>query len=431
MKLFNNPNSALFKQLSSRPALDASSLKNTVQQIFREVVENGDQALLDLTEKFDKTKLDKVAIDLEIANSAWKNLDRKLQKSIQNAAKNIRSFHQAQVQNPIDLDIDEGISLGQKSVPIKRIGIYIPAGTAPLISTTMMLAIPAVVAGCQEIVLCSPPTSDGMIHPAILATAAFCGVTEIYAIGGAQAIAGLTIGTESIRSVQKIFGPGNQYVTAAKALAQSYGVAMDLPAGPSELLVYADETSIPEFVAADLLSQAEHGVDSQVVLVSPQLETIKAVEATLYKQLQTLPRKETAQKAIENSFSVVLDDLDSIIQFINIYGPEHLILSGTKYQNIFDKIESAGSIFLGNYCPESAGDYASGTNHTLPTNGWAHSYSGVNIDAFTKKITYQSISESGLTKLAETITTLARAEQLEAHARAIDIRFQTPNVKHL
>lgn len=431
MKHYNNPESALFMELSKRPTLDSSSLIGTIQQIFSKVAQKGDQALLDMTEKYDNTTLNSVSVSLEEARKAWQTLNRPLQKSIQNAAKNIRSFHSAQVQSPIDIDIDEGISLGQKSVPIKRVGIYIPAGTAPLISTTMMLAIPASVAGCQEIVLCSPPTTNGNIHPAILATASFCGVTEIFAVGGAQAIAGLSIGTESIKPVQKIFGPGNQYVTAAKTMAQNYGVSMDLPAGPSELLVYADQTSVPSFVAADLLSQAEHGVDSQVVLVSNRLETIKEIEQELELQLQTLPRRDIAKKALENSLSICLEDQNSIINFINHYGPEHLILSGTDFQNIFEKIESAGSIFLGNYCPESAGDYASGTNHTLPTNGWAHSYSGVNLDAFTKKISYQSISESGLHKLASTVTTLARAEQLEAHARAIEVRFPNLEVKHL
>ena len=425
MNYYENPKKNDFISLTSRPTIQAKDLQQIITNIYSEIELRGDLAIKDFTKKYDGFSLESFIVGKSIIDEAYAQIDITLKNAILKAYNNIEVFHKAQAAENLKVEIEDGIELSQKSVGIERVGIYIPGGTAPLLSTILMLAIPARIAGCKQIVLCSPPTFDGGIHPSILATAKICGIKEIYSIGGAQAIAALSVGTETIPKVMKVFGPGNQYVTAAKEYALNYGVAMDLPAGPSELLVFADKTAIPAFVAADLLSQAEHGIDSQVILVCVEKAIAKQVEKELQNQVQDLPRKEIAKACLINSRSILFKTIDDAFEFINEYAPEHLIIASENAEEYVDKIVNAGSVFLGNYCPESAGDYASGTNHTLPTSGWAKSFSGVNLDAFTKKITFQSISKKGLKSLAKTITSIAREEQLEAHARAIDIRFKT------
>ncbi|MDF1697228.1 MAG: histidinol dehydrogenase [Saprospiraceae bacterium] len=422
--IYIEPNQSNFKQICERPKKDPKGLSDVISDIFQNVKENGDQALIEFTERFDRIKLDVLEVSEIEIQEAIDQVDQELKNAISVAKKNIFTFHEAQVTAPLKVETMQGVQCMQKSVGIEKVGIYIPGGTAPLFSTVLMLAIPATIAGCKEIILCTPPNENGKVHPAILFTAHLCGIEKIYKVGGAQAIAAMTLGTETIASVYKVFGPGNQYVTAAKQYAQNFGVALDSPAGPSELLVYADETSKANYIAADLLSQAEHGTDSQVLLVANNAKIIDAVNEELIAQIAVLPRKEIALGALENSKSIVLQDECKAFEFINLYGPEHLIIASEEYSKYTDKIINAGSVFLGNYCPESAGDYASGTNHTLPTDGWAKSYSGVNVDSFCRKITFQEITKKGIKNIGDSIIKMAEGEALMAHANAVKIRLE-------
>jgi histidinol dehydrogenase len=388
------------------------------------VKNNGDEAIKRLTLRFDKANIKNFIVSQEEIDDATKQISPKLVQAIDKASENIKKFHKSQLKNEKKVETSRGVFCWRKNVPIEKVGLYIPGGTAPLFSTVLMLAIPAKLAGCSEIVLCAPPNQDGKIHPAILYAAHKIGITKIVKAGGAQAIAAMAYGTKSIPKVDKIFGPGNQYVTAAKLLVNTQGVAIDMPAGPSEVLVIADQTADEKFIAADLLSQAEHGPDSQVIFVTDQADKLKTVEKEINKQLKKLPRATIAEKALNNSKSILFEDIESCIAFSNTYAPEHLIICTQNAEQWADKITQAGSVFLGNYTPEAAGDYASGTNHVLPTNGFARSYAGVSIDSFIKKITFQQISRSGLKNLAPTIENLAEAEELIAHKRAVSIRLQ-------
>ena len=425
--IYLEPSNTDYPSLCSRPQLAVEAMDELMKEIFAAVQSKGDEAVKTYSKIFDNSDIDISNATEEVFVNAGQTLSDELKSAIATAAANIRLFHKAQSTADITVETTQGVECSQKTVPIDSVGIYIPGGTAPLLSTVLMLAIPAQVAGCRRIVLCSPPSSEGGIHPAILYTAKLCGVTEVYSIGGAQAIAAMSLGTESIERVDKVFGPGNQYVSAAKAYAARYGTAMDIPAGPSELLVYADATAEPSYVAADLLSQAEHGTDSQVVLVSPSAKIVNLVNEAIAKQLPALPRKDIAGKALKESRAIVISDVTAAWQYINTYAPEHLIIASTAPDQYVDKVTNAGSVFLGNYSPESIGDYASGTNHTLPTNGWARSYSGVNMDAFVKKITFQKVSKAGLQQLGPSVVTMALAETLQAHANAVTIRLQNIN----
>jgi histidinol dehydrogenase len=423
LEIINNPVAKDFQKWCKRPQIDHTVLTTGIQTIFNEVKRDGDKAVLNYTQIFDGVKLSSTKFDISGIEMENIGITDTLKKAIKTAYANIYKFHVAQTNTDITVETMTGIHCTQRSIALSRIGIYIPGGNAPLFSTVLMLAIPALIAGCQEVVLCTPPDKQGNIHPAILYAAMLCQISEIRLVGGAQAIAALTLGTDEIPPVDKIFGPGNQYVTAAKQLAQKYGVAIDMPAGPSEVLVYADESAVPEYVAADLLAQAEHGADSQVILVASTSDMIDKVNENLYLQMESLPRKILATQALAHSKAIWIEDVNHAFGFINVYAPEHLIIASENPENYVHMIKNAGSVFLGNYCPESAGDYASGTNHTLPTNGWARSYSGVNLDAFTKKVTFQSISKTGLQLLGQTITTMAEAEQLHAHAQSVTIRL--------
>lgn len=424
-KIVKEPSANTFLSLCQRPSMDQSSLRALMDTVFDRVRKDGDIAIHSMTAEYDKVVLKDVRVShAEIARAKAK-VPQALKDAIQIAKDNISAFHSAQMRSDIIVETSKGVRCEQRSIPINTVGLYIPGGTAPLFSTVLMLAIPAQLAGCQKIVMCSPPMADGSIHAATLYAADLCGVHEIFAVGGAQAVAAMTFGTQSITSVDKIYGPGNQYVTAAKVRAQEDGVAIDMPAGPSELLVYADETAVPAYVAADLLSQAEHGPDSQVVLVTKEQAIVDAVTVELSRQVEFLPRREIVLQALVSSLAIVLKDRDSAFDFINAYAPEHLIIASENPEHYCDLIKNAGSVFLGNMCPESAGDYASGTNHTLPTSGWARSHSGVNLDSFTKKITFQSITQQGIEGLADTIVTMADAEQLQAHANAVRIRVSS------
>jgi histidinol dehydrogenase len=424
IKVFNEPAVNEWPLLLARPNIDATQLMAQVQVIVEEVKINGDKALKRFTLELDKVDIKQLQLNAEQIASAENELTPSLKTAIQLAKVNIEVFHKSQIQQVERIETMPGVWCWRKSVGIEKVGIYIPGGTAPLFSTVLMLGIPAKMAGCKEIILCSPPNESGNIHPAVIYAASLVGVTSIYTVGGAQAIAAMAYGTSSIPKVNKIFGPGNQYVTAAKQLVQQAGIAIDMPAGPSEVCVWADETAIPSFVAADLLSQAEHGADSQVLLIANSIVTVEAVQKEIEQQLAALPRKNLAEKALENSKAIVLNNTESAIACINEYAPEHLILSIENAAQVADKIINAGSIFIGNYSPESAGDYASGTNHTLPTNGFAKAYSGVSVDSFVKKITYQQITERGLTNIAPTVMEMAEAEGLQAHSNAVGIRLQ-------
>ncbi|MDA0314556.1 MAG: histidinol dehydrogenase [Bacteroidetes bacterium] len=423
MRLLVNPSPEKWKKHLARPVLEFKKINQIVKPIFEKVETSGDKALKKFAKKFDQVHLDSLLISSEEIQAAILLVPEDLKKAIAIAKSNIEKFHAAQANPELIVEVMPGVTCSRKSVPIRRIGLYIPGGTAPLFSTVLMLGVPAVLAGCKEIVLCSPTNREGNIHPAILYTAQLIGITKIVKVGGAQAIAALTFGTESVPQVDKIFGPGNQYVTAAKQLATKYGVAIDMPAGPSEVLVYADETAIPAFVAADLLSQAEHGVDSQVILVSPSEDFAKKVLVEIDLQLESLPRKNIATKALQNSCAVILEDTDIVLDLINDYAPEHLILAAAKEEEILDKIYNVGSVFIGNFTPEAAGDYASGTNHTLPTYGYARNYSGVSLDSFVKKITYQKITPKGLKALGPAVEIMAANEQLDAHKQAVTLRL--------
>jgi len=424
MQVFEEPKKQEWESLLKRPNFDAAQLLPKVQTILDAVAKEGDVVLFRYSAEFDQVQLKTIAIDPAMVEQAAQLLTPALKTAIQSAKVNIEIFHQAQIKKEEKIETMPGVWCWRKAVGIEKVGIYIPGGTAPLFSTVLMLGIPAKLAGCKEVVLCTPPRQDGTIDPAIIYAAKLVGIDQIYTIGGVQAIAAMAYGTATVPKVFKIFGPGNQYVTAAKQLIQQQGVAIDMPAGPSEVCVYADETAIPAFVAADLLSQAEHGIDSQVLLIATNKKIVDQVQTELDLQLATLPRQAFAFKALENSKAIVLEAREDAIHLINTYAPEHLILSVDNALVVAEKIINAGSVFIGNYSPESVGDYASGTNHTLPTNGHAKAYSGVSVDSFVKKITFQQLTETGLKNIAQTVIQMATGEQLEAHAQAVAIRVK-------
>lgn len=425
MKIIQNPSRESWSELIQRPTQDYATLEETVSLIFKEVAQKGDLALSKYTSLFDGVSINSLKVTPEEFAAAESEINSDLRIALVRAQSNIEAFHRAQKTDIVTVETTPGVICWQEKRPIEKVGLYIPGGTAPLFSTVLMLAIPAKLAGCKEIVLCSPPRKDGSIAPEILYAAQLCGVTDVFKVGGIQAIAALTFGTNSVPKVSKIFGPGNQYVTVAKQVATRYGVAIDLPAGPSEVLVYADETAVPAFVASDLLSQAEHGSDSQVVLVASDDRILAQVQQELNQQLEQLSRKEITRKAIENALMVSIPNPQEALDFINAYGPEHFIVCSKNEDFILNGLQNAGSVFVGNFTPESAGDYASGTNHTLPTNGYAHNYSGVNLDSFLKSMTFQKISPEGLKNLGKTIEVMAATEGLDAHKNAVTIRLNT------
>ena len=427
MQIFIQPEKSVWPEIISRPAIPKSSLDARIQQIISQVQTGGDAALKDFARKFDGVSVGNLRVSTTELEEAGAKISPALKAAIHQAAANIERFHASQINPSEKVETMPGVVCWRKSVGIERVGLYIPGGSAPLFSTVLMLGIPARLAGCTEVVLCSPPMADGSISPAILYAAATVGINKIFKAGGAQAIAAMAYGTESIPAVFKIFGPGNQWVTGAKQWVQQDGIAIDMPAGPSEVCVLADETAIPEFIAADLLSQAEHGADSQVLLVCTQNEIAQKVQQALDIQLSALPRKDLAMKALDNSRAVVLSSLEEGISLVNAYAPEHLIISCKDDEKLANQVTSAGSIFLGNYSPESVGDYASGTNHVLPTNGFARVYGGVSVDSFCKKITVQRLSREGLSNIAPTVEEMAHAEGLAAHARAVSIRLDHPS----
>ena len=421
------PKKETWPEILKRPTQTVKEIETTVNQVFEDVQKNGDTAIKKYTKKFDKVAVTSLKVTQEEISIAVEAVSRELKEAIQQAAANIEKFHRAQKTEKVYQETTPGVVCWQEKRPIEKVGLYIPGGTAPLLSTVLMLAIPAKIAGCQEIILCSPPDFEGKIANEILYTANLCGVTNIFKVGGIQAISGLTFGTETIPKVYKIFGPGNQFVTVAKQLATKYGVAIDMPAGPSELLVMADDSANASFIASDLLSQAEHGADSQVILVSTSEKLIEEVSKEVEKQLKELPRIEIATKAIQNSKSILVKDFKQALALINEYAPEHFIVCTNNNDFFIDGILNAGSVFIGNYTPESAGDYASGTNHTLPTNGYSKSYSGVNLDSFTKSITFQEISKKGIQNIGKSIELMALAEGLQAHKNAVSIRIKEIN----
>lgn len=425
MNVSKNPSKEKWKDLIRRPQLELGFLESSVRNILNRVKISGDQALRDFTLQFDKVEVGDLEVTIEEMSEARQNTSAELKKAIQTAADNITKFHIVQKRGTQVVETMPGVRCWRKAVPITRVGIYIPGGTAPLFSTVLMLGIPASLAGCSEIILCTPPSKDGKIHPAILFAAGLVGITRVFKVGGAQAIAAMTYGTETIPNVYKIFGPGNQYVTKAKQLITEEGVAIDMPAGPSEVLVLADETCNPAFVAADLLSQAEHGEDSQVMLVLLDESKLDNIKRELDQQLGGLPRKALAEKSLSNSRTVIFEDLSSAIGFTNEYAPEHLIINTSSPEAIAEQIVNAGSVFIGNFSPEAIGDYASGTNHTLPTNGYAKAYAGVSLESFLKYITFQQLTETGIRNVGPYVEQLAEAEALAAHKRAVSIRLQS------
>jgi histidinol dehydrogenase len=425
MNVYNNPAKESWKELTQRPLLELGFLESSVRNILNRVKKSGDQAIRDLTLQFDKVSVQDLEVTKEEMNHARKLVSADLQAAIRSAAQNVTRFHEAQKREPLTIETMPGVKCWRKAVPITKVGIYIPGGTAPLFSTVLMLGIPASLAGCSEIILCTPPGKDGKIHPAILFAAECVGVTKIFKAGGAQAIAAMAYGTETIPNVHKIFGPGNQYVTKAKQLITEEGVAIDMPAGPSEVLVLADETCDPSFVAADLLSQAEHGEDSQVMLVLLDESKLAEIQQALRHQLSELPRKTIAEKSLANSRVLVFEQEKSAIDFTNEYAPEHLIINTSNAGAIAEQILNAGSVFIGNLSPEAVGDYASGTNHTLPTNGYAKAYAGVSLESFTKYITFQHLSETGIRNVGPIVEILAEAEALTAHRRAVTVRLKS------
>jgi histidinol dehydrogenase len=423
MQMIQNPDRKEWNDLLERPYVDNSAVINTVQNVLQEVKQGGDEALKMFSKKFDGIAQETLLVTEEEITKGIEKVSADLKKAIQKAKANIETFHRGQLRNDAVIETMPGVQCWRKSVSIDKVGLYIPGGTAPLFSTVLMLGVPAQIAGCTEVILCTPPDKEGNIHPAVLYTAHLTGIKKIFKVGGAQAIAAMAYGTESIPAVYKIFGPGNQYVTAAKQLVQMQGVAIDMPAGPSEVCVLADDTADAAFVAADLLSQAEHGADSQVLLVSTSANIVQTVLKKLDEQLEQLPRKELAQKALANSKAIVVSNMTDAINIVNDYAAEHLILSCADADGIAEKVINAGSVFIGNFSPESVGDYASGTNHTLPTNAFARAYSGVSVDSFVKKITYQKLSRQGLNNIAETVIQMAEAEGLQAHANAVKVRL--------
>lgn len=425
MKKIYNPKKETWVEILTRPTTSIETIEDTVFEVFNEVKTKGDNAIFRYTNLFDNVQLEQLTVSEVEIKEGDKLVSNDLKDAIILAKSNIEKFHKAQKTSMVEVETTKGVFCWQEKRPIQKVGLYIPGGTAPLFSTILMLVVPAVLAGCSEIVLCTPPNKEGKIHPAILYTAKLCGVTKIFKVGGIQAIAGMTFGTKSVPKVYKIFGPGNQFVTTAKQLATKFDVAIDMPAGPSELLVVADESANPSFVASDLLSQAEHGVDSQVLLVSTSKIFIDKVEREIAQQIKELDRKNITQKAIDNSKLIYVENDDIALDLINEYGPEHLIIC-TKNEKFYSKgVQNAGSIFIGNYTPESAGDYASGTNHTLPTNGYTKQYSGINLDSFMKSMTFQKISKEGIKNIGKSIELMATAEGLQAHKNAVSLRLKS------
>ena len=423
MQVIKYPAKESWNSVLTRPIFNVDELEDAVNLVFGEIKRDGDKALFKYTLQYDGVNINKTEVNRADIDASESMLDGELKQALVIAAKNIRTFHEVQFQDSEVIETSEGVRCWRKSTAIEKVGLYVPGGSAPLFSTVLMLGIPAKLAGCGEVVLCTPPGKNGKINPAILYACKLVGIDRVFQVGGIQAIGGMAYGTESIPKVHKIFGPGNQYVTAAKQRANRIGVAIDMPAGPSEVMILADETAEPEFVAADLLSQAEHGADSQVVLVTWAEQLIEGVEQELEKQLQALSRRDVAAKALENSKIVLVKSKEEALELSNSYAPEHLIVSVKDEGLLIDGIKNAGSVFLGNYTPESAGDYASGTNHTLPTNGAAKAYSGVSLDSFMKSISFQKISEKGLLNLGPVIEIMAKAEQLDAHSNAVTVRL--------
>jgi histidinol dehydrogenase len=424
MQLYNHPAKNEWPALIKRPVMDMESLEGSVKSILREVKENGDDALRKFTRQFDKADVEELAVRPEEFMEAQAALDPKLKAAILSARVNIETFHKTQITDTAPVETKPGVQCCRKSIAIEKVGLYIPGGSAPLFSTILMLGVPAKLAGCKEIIVCTPPDADGKIADAILFAAKAVGITKVFRVGGVQAIGAMAYGTATIPKVSKIFGPGNQYVTCAKQLVQKEGVAIDMPAGPSEVAIYADGNANAAFVAADLLSQAEHGADSQVLFVTSHENMIKKVREELNIQAAALPRKDIVEKALQNSKMVVTRSTEEAIELLNEYAPEHLILSCDDASVIAEEVINAGSVFLGHFSPESAGDYASGTNHTLPTNGFARMYSGVSVDSFVKKVTFQQLSEEGLRNISNTVIMMAEAEGLQAHAEAVRVRLR-------
>ena len=423
MQIIRYPEKKDWIELLKRPVTDASDLEGKVEKILKRVEKKGDRAVRKFTKKFDGFDLGEMQVSDEDIQLATTLVSAELQEAIKVAAANIETFHRIQVQETEWIVTMPGIMCSRKSIPIEKVGLYIPGGTAPLFSTVLMLGVPAKLARCKDVILCTPPGNDGTIHPAILFAANLVGITKIFKVGGVQAIAAMAFGTESIPKVHKIFGPGNQFVTCAKQMVQKAGVAIDMPAGPSEVAVYADEFADASFVAADLLSQAEHGSDSQVLLVSDDEICVENVQFEIQKQITELPRKDIAVRSLANSKAIVIKNDEEAIELLNEYAPEHLILACNNADEMAEKVTNAGSVFIGYYSPESVGDYASGTNHTLPTNGYAKAYSGVSVDSFVKKITYQKLSKEGLEQIGKTVEVMAEAEGLHAHKNAVSIRL--------
>ncbi len=429
MRLYKYPKRELWNEITSRPRLDLSQLNATVASVLADVKQRGDAAVKEYEEKFDKAVLTSLAVTEQEMDEAEQAISNELKDAIILAHHNIKVFHVSQRFVGQKIKTQEGVTCWQKSVAIEKVGLYIPGGTAPLFSTVLMLATPAKIAGCKEIVLCTPPNKEGKVNPAILYAARVAGVSKIFKAGGVQAIGAMAYGTESVPKVYKIFGPGNQYVMAAKQQVSLDEVAIDMPAGPSEVCVIADETANAEFVAADLLSQAEHGIDSQVLLITTSESMLDEIQKEVNQQLEQLPRKGMASKALENSCYVLVSSADEAISLSNAYAPEHLILQVKDYEQMAEKVVNAGSVFLGQYACESAGDYASGTNHTLPTHGYATAYNGVNLDSYCRKITFQHLTEEGIKHIGRAVELMAEAEQLEAHANAMRVRMRTLKIK--
>lgn len=424
MKKIINPDFKTWDELAKRPTKEEVELDNLVEDVFENIRSTGDKALYDFTQKFDKVKLNSLKLDQSTLESASKKVSKKLRDAIEVAIQNITRFHKSQIEKVQKIETTKGVVCWRESRAIEKVGIYIPGGSAPLFSTVLMLAIPAKLAGCKEIILCTPPDKNGEVNPAILYAANRVGVTAVFSVGGIQAIGAMTFGTKTIPAVSKIFGPGNQFVTAAKQHAQRLGVAIDIPAGPSEVLIIADKNADAEFVAADLLSQAEHGADSQVILISTSAKLIQETIKELDKQLKKLPRKDIAKEALKNSLAIQFKNENECIRFSNLYAPEHLILACDSADELANEVTNAGSVFIGKYACESAGDYASGTNHTLPTYGYAKNYSGVSLDSFIRKITFQKISKKGIQKIGPAIEEMAEAENLFAHKNAVTVRLK-------
>jgi histidinol dehydrogenase len=423
MNIIRHPDKSEWAELVQRPRFDLRSLEGTVQNIIDDVAARGDIAVKSYSKEFDGYDADILEVSEEEIRKASEDVSHELKRAIELALLNIRTFHKKQLHRTEPIETTAGVRCWQKTVPISKVGLYIPGGSAPLLSTVLMLGVPAKIAGCGEVILCTPPGRNGKVDASILYSAGLLGIDRVFRVGGVQAIAAMAYGTESIPAVNKIFGPGNQYVTMAKQIVSQEKVAIDIPAGPSELAVVADGTSNPAYIASDLLSQAEHGPDSQVLLITDSEKMMSSVHKEIQRQLEDLPRKEIASKALNNSKIILMKDQGEIMELVNMYAPEHLIIVTSNYSDLAEQVINAGSVFLGDYTPESAGDYASGTNHTLPTNGWAHAFSGINMDSYFKKITFQEISRNGLVNIGDTIMTMANAEELQAHSNAVLIRL--------